>query len=617
MRDVLVHAGTGLGKTAIAAGPHAHPSSEGKVTLMISPLIALHDEQVNTFREEFKLAATAVNSSNGGCTIEVLAEIMRGHHQIVLISPEMALSRRFVEKVLQNADFGRRILSVVVDEAHVVSHWGAQFRKKYGTLGTIRAHLPRGTPIVALSATLPIRVQTDVLSKLQFGKDYQNIDVGNDRDNVSIIVRSIQHPMNTYADLDFTVKKEVENAEGIPKTFVYADNIATGVEIIDHLTSLLPPNLRSAGTIRPYNAAFSKAYRKEVMNHFKEGRIRILVCTDAAGIAKPKRKKTVAPMVTEQDRKRQTQQRKEYAKLHGGQDNAVLTQSSFPLDPEAADEGLYVLVQAGTCRRLVLTEIYNNKRPCPIVPCCDICCPALLDLTRPGSVPAAASRETALRRAEPNRKLQYVLHQWREAVKEREFPSPMFPSTMVLSDDAIDVLAGSPFTFNSVDQLARALGAQCTWIPAFASELLAHLITHHALLIRTSTPLGMESQLQQPPQRQTDYSVIDDKNLPDVRPAKRVQLVCPANTNIRDSVITSGQSREGQRRGSSHYGGGNRGCGKKKAQLEDLDAMKKAFETADDPRMANLFSFSMPRGSPGQQGPDGACTDVDVTATSR
>ncbi|KAJ7075971.1 hypothetical protein C8R43DRAFT_847866, partial [Mycena crocata] len=47
MRDVLVHAGTGMEKTTIAAGPHAHPFSAGKVTLMISPLIALHDEQVS------------------------------------------------------------------------------------------------------------------------------------------------------------------------------------------------------------------------------------------------------------------------------------------------------------------------------------------------------------------------------------------------------------------------------------------------------------------------------------------------------------------------------------------------------------------------------------------
>ena len=46
-KDVIVHAGTGFGKTAIAAGPHYHDSAKGGVTLMISPLIALHDEQVS------------------------------------------------------------------------------------------------------------------------------------------------------------------------------------------------------------------------------------------------------------------------------------------------------------------------------------------------------------------------------------------------------------------------------------------------------------------------------------------------------------------------------------------------------------------------------------------
>lgn len=45
--DVLCHAGTGSGKTAIVAGPHLHPSSKGKVTLMVSPLIALHEEMVS------------------------------------------------------------------------------------------------------------------------------------------------------------------------------------------------------------------------------------------------------------------------------------------------------------------------------------------------------------------------------------------------------------------------------------------------------------------------------------------------------------------------------------------------------------------------------------------
>ena len=46
-KDVLIHAGTGSGKMAVAAGPHAHEKMKGKVTFMISPLIALQNEQVS------------------------------------------------------------------------------------------------------------------------------------------------------------------------------------------------------------------------------------------------------------------------------------------------------------------------------------------------------------------------------------------------------------------------------------------------------------------------------------------------------------------------------------------------------------------------------------------
>jgi hypothetical protein len=45
-QDLLLHAATGSGKTGIAAGPHLLPSSKGKVTLFVSPLLSLHDEQV-------------------------------------------------------------------------------------------------------------------------------------------------------------------------------------------------------------------------------------------------------------------------------------------------------------------------------------------------------------------------------------------------------------------------------------------------------------------------------------------------------------------------------------------------------------------------------------------
>lgn len=55
-----MHAGTGQGKTAIAVGPHLHPSTKGKVTLMVSPLIALHDEMVRTFLNQFSDSYLAV-----------------------------------------------------------------------------------------------------------------------------------------------------------------------------------------------------------------------------------------------------------------------------------------------------------------------------------------------------------------------------------------------------------------------------------------------------------------------------------------------------------------------------------------------------------------------------
>ncbi|KAF8168387.1 hypothetical protein B0H34DRAFT_623205, partial [Crassisporium funariophilum] len=45
-KDVLIHAGTGSGKTAVAAGPYAHEATEGMVTFLVSPLISLQEERV-------------------------------------------------------------------------------------------------------------------------------------------------------------------------------------------------------------------------------------------------------------------------------------------------------------------------------------------------------------------------------------------------------------------------------------------------------------------------------------------------------------------------------------------------------------------------------------------
>ncbi|KAL1674687.1 P-loop containing nucleoside triphosphate hydrolase protein [Schizophyllum commune] len=554
-KDVLVHAGTGFGKTAIAAGPHFHESAKGGVTLMISPLIALHDEQVETFQTEFKLTATAVNSSHGGCSREKLAvsfipqstrfkltlmqEIVAGKYQVVLISPEMCLSRRFTREVLNNPNFGAMLLSVVVDEAHVVSHWGAQFRKKYGQLGMLRAFLPRKTPIVALSATLSARIRDDVLAKLQFHKtDFVSIDVGNDRPNVSLVVRAMQHPMNTYADLDFVIPSSVEDVSEIKKTFVYADNIQTGIEIEDHLEDLLPESLQSTGIIRPYNAAFSKEYRKEVMRLFREGAVRVLVCTDAAGMgcnipdidvvvqwklttslssfvqragraARGRGRIGLAVLLVEPSAflvnlsqalsgvaniqttsskgKKRTGRVKTHGKrtkkdaiarglLRGAAD--TLHDAIFVREQPPFDwssEDENLLVYVQTgICRRAVLTEIYKNQP----PNPSVRCCDLCDSSLLDAVrpgnPPTATRQPKVKRGIPYAPVQRKLLEWRRVVVARDYPQALFGGSAFLKDETVELLA-SVGSFDTETRLLKILGGQWKWYKTHGRELFGIL----------------------------------------------------------------------------------------------------------------------------------------------
>ncbi|KAH6899240.1 P-loop containing nucleoside triphosphate hydrolase protein, partial [Coprinopsis sp. MPI-PUGE-AT-0042] len=428
-KDVLIHAGTGYGKTTIAAGPHAHPSMKGKVTFLVSPLIALQEDQRRTLHEEFKLSAIAINSANEGLTKENLQGIRKGQWSVVIISPEMMLSKIFIKEVLRHREMAGRVLSVVVDEAHVVSHWGSDFRKKYGTLGILRALLPRGTPFVAMSVTMPPRVRKDILAKLQFDlKNFVDLNLGNDRPNVAIVIRAMHHPMNTYRDLKFLIPDGVSNASEIKKTMIYADELQAPAGIDQYLYSLCPKDMQNSGFIRPYSAAFPVSYRNEVMDQFRNGIVRILVCTDAAGmgcnipdidiVVQWRLPPTVSafvqragrtargagrnglavllvqPSVYEADlfkwaelakdekgsekekkkKKKSIRQSTTYPKAPKGYskqrgvergsvgddwvEDVAFRREEVPLDVASTNEGLYSLVQSGTCRRKVLAQIY-------------------------------------------------------------------------------------------------------------------------------------------------------------------------------------------------------------------------------------------------------------------
>lgn len=248
--------------------------------------IAINSSQTGSLDDNLEVGSDSPNLPRNDISDIVWQAIVRGEYQIVFLSPEMMQSRRFISKVLQRPGFAQRVLCLAVDEAHCVSRWGDSFRKQYGTLGNIRAFLPRSTPVIAVSATLSPRVRKDVLSRLHFSDDYVAIDVGNDRPNVSLVVRTMKHALNTFKDTAFVVPKNYTEPSKILKTLVYVDNIEMGGEIIDYLNSLLQEKDQQSGIIRPFNAVHTHEFREEVMRDFRSGKVRILVCTDAAGMVR-------------------------------------------------------------------------------------------------------------------------------------------------------------------------------------------------------------------------------------------------------------------------------------------------------------------------------------------
>jgi hypothetical protein len=89
---------------------------------------------------------------------------------------------------------------------------------------------------------------------------------------------------NSFRDLDFLVPTSMSSPYDMLKGFLYSDDIKAGAATVDYLNERVDSKYRQLGIVRPYNATMSKSYRKRVMKLFREGKIRILVCTDAAGM---------------------------------------------------------------------------------------------------------------------------------------------------------------------------------------------------------------------------------------------------------------------------------------------------------------------------------------------
>ena len=209
---------TGMGKSlcyqlpAIVLADRSRPNREhpeppdqlakAPLTLVISPLIALMKDQVDTLLGK-GVDATFINSSlQRSERILRYQQIALGHYDLVYVTPERFRKSEFWETLAE-----REIVLLAVDEAHCISEWGHDFRPDYTRVGEIRHRLGNPTTI-ALTATATPEVQDDIIKQLNLDlKTVELFHEGIERPNLELNVKQVWDDDAKYETIVQTRKK--------------------------------------------------------------------------------------------------------------------------------------------------------------------------------------------------------------------------------------------------------------------------------------------------------------------------------------------------------------------------------------------------------------------------
>ena len=177
-KDVLLVMPTGAGKSLCYQLPGL---ALGGTTLVISPLIALMEDQVAKLQQRGFAVERIHSGRDRASSRQACIDYLAGRLQFLFIAPERLRVPGFPEMLAK-----RKPALVAVDEAHCISQWGHDFRPDYRTLGQ---HLPalRPAPVIALTATATPIVQNDIARQLGLGEDGRFIQ-GFRRENIAIEV---------------------------------------------------------------------------------------------------------------------------------------------------------------------------------------------------------------------------------------------------------------------------------------------------------------------------------------------------------------------------------------------------------------------------------------------
>ena len=259
-KDVLAVMPTGAGKSICYQVPALMLPG---ITLVISPLISLMQDQVKSLNEA-GVHAAFINSALTETQIsKALYLAAQGRYKIIYVAPERLENFEFLEFVSRV-----QISMVTVDEAHCISQWGQDFRPGYLKIVDFIRKLPVRPVVSAFTATATQEVKNDILCTLNLLEP--NVTVtGFDRGNLYYSVETV-HKKDDFV-IDYIEKHRKESG------IIYC---ATRKNV-DKLFEML---FKRGVPVTKYHAGMDNETRKKNQDDFIYDRAPVIIATNAFGM---------------------------------------------------------------------------------------------------------------------------------------------------------------------------------------------------------------------------------------------------------------------------------------------------------------------------------------------
>jgi ATP-dependent DNA helicase RecQ len=274
-RDALVIMPTGGGKSICFQVPAL---LQPGLTLVISPLIALMEDQVQSLRSRQIPAALLHNQQPKEIRRQVFWQLQQQHLKLLYLSPETLLSPPIWQLLCQP---NLRISSLILDEAHCLVQWGEAFRPAYLQLGSLRStllqHKPAGTQInfAAFTATADPAAQKMISQILQLEQP-QIFRSSPYRDNLFLQVRSVHTPQHRRNCLWKFIQRQ-EQQFGKQSGLIYVRTRKASQELTQWLQ-------QRGCSVEFYHAGLSPQARRRIEQQWLSQKLPFVVCTNAFGM---------------------------------------------------------------------------------------------------------------------------------------------------------------------------------------------------------------------------------------------------------------------------------------------------------------------------------------------